>query len=152
MFNYFSKIWNRRRDLRSLPYSIYFNFHYLPFRQAVKLPILLYKPKLLKLKGIVKIGGGKISTGMIRLGFPTVSLFPNSGITFENQGGSILFHGKCSIGNNSAISIGRKGFVEFGNDFKSTTSLRLTSYDKITFGDRVRLGWIPLSWIPIFTN
>lgn len=58
MFNYFSKIWNRRRDLRSLPYSIYFNFHYLPFRQAVKLPILLYKPKLLKLKGIVKIGGG----------------------------------------------------------------------------------------------
>lgn len=45
--------------LRSVLSSIYFNFHYLPFRQAMRLPILLYKPKLLKMKGNVKIGGVK---------------------------------------------------------------------------------------------
>ena len=54
----FAKVWKRRRDLRSILQSVYFNFHYLPFRQAVKLPILLYKPKLLELQGNVKIGGG----------------------------------------------------------------------------------------------
>lgn len=135
------KLWNNRRILRSILPTIYFNFHYLPFNQAIKLPILLYKPKLLKMKGNIKIEKCKIKFGMIRLGFPTVSLYPNTGITYENHGGTIVFNGKCAIGNNSAISIGTKAIVEFGENFKSTTTLKLTSYDKIIFGNRVRLGW-----------
>ena len=109
------KQWKNRRILRSILPSVYFNFHYLPFSQAIKMPILLYKPKLLKLKGDIKIGEGKIKFGMIRLGFPTVSLYPNTGIVYENHGGTIVFNGKCTIGNNSAISIGSKGCVEFGS-------------------------------------
>ena len=139
--NIVKKLWNNRRILRSILPTIYFNFHYLPFSQAVKLPILLYKPKLLKMKGNVKIGGGKIKYGMIRLGFPTVSLYPNSGIVYENHGGTIIFNGKCSIGNNSAISIGAKAVVEFGDRFSATTTLRLTSYHKITIADCVTFGW-----------
>ena len=138
--NVFIKAWAHRRDLRNLISSIYFNFHYLPFKDAVKLPILLYKPKLLSMKGKVKIEGS-VRYGMIRMGFPTVSLYPNSGITYENLGGTIVFKGMCLIGNNSAMSIGPKGNVCFGQDFVSTTTLRLTSYDSIKFGDRCLLGW-----------
>ena len=36
--------------LPHLPQSIWFNFHYLPFSQAMKLPILLYKPHFKALK------------------------------------------------------------------------------------------------------
>lgn len=44
-----------------LPWTIRFNFHYLPFRVAMKLPVILYRPKLLSLNGLVTIsGGGKI--------------------------------------------------------------------------------------------
>ena len=100
------------RLLRSLPASVYFNFHYLPLRQAVKLPILLYKPRFLELKGTVRIEDDNIRTGMIKLGFPTVSLYPNSGIMFENHGGEIVFKGRTKIGNASSISIGGKGRVE----------------------------------------
>ena len=57
--NVFAKMWEHRRDLRSILQSVYFNFHYLPFSQAARLPILLYKPRLLKLQGNVKIGGVK---------------------------------------------------------------------------------------------
>lgn len=135
------KLWNNRRILRSIFSTIYFNFHYLPFSQAIKLPILLYKPKLLKVKGNVKIGEGKIKFGMVRLGFPTVSLYPNTGLVYENHGGTIVFNGLCSIGNNSAISIGTKAIVEFGDRFAASTTLRLTSYNHITFGDKVRFGW-----------
>lgn len=135
-----NKLWKNRQIFRSILPTIYFNFHYLPFSQAIRLPILLYKPRLLKMKGNVKIEG-KVKFGMIRLGFPTVSLYPNSGIVYENHGGTIVFNGKCSIGNNSAISIGAKANIEFGENFKSTTTLKLTSYDKIVFGNRVRLGW-----------
>ena len=60
-----SKIWKNRKVFRSILPTIYFNFHYLPFNQAIKLPILLYKPKFYDLKGTVEInakGGGKKAT------------------------------------------------------------------------------------------
>ena len=133
------KIWEHRKDLRSVLYSIFLNFHYLPFKQAIKLPILLYKPHLLDLKGKI-ILDGNVKYGMVRLGFPILSLFPNTGFVFENHGGTIVFKGRCLIGNNSAISIGEKGYLEIGDHF-SATSFRLASYDKIVFGERCRLGW-----------
>lgn len=137
----FKKLWNNRNILHSILSTIYFNFHYLPFSQAIKLPILLYKPKLLKLKGNIKIEKCKIKFGMIRLGFPTVSLYPNTGIVYENHGGTIVFNGKCIIGNNSAISIGAKAVVELEDRFTATTTLRLTSYYKMTIDDCVTFGW-----------
>lgn len=85
------RVWRGRRILRYILHSVFFNFHYLPFHEAVKLPILLYKPKLLKLKGTIKIKQeDKIGFGMIRLGFPEVSLYPNTGIVFENYGGTVV--------------------------------------------------------------
>ncbi len=127
--------------LRSLLYSIYFNFHYLSFRQAIKLPILLYKPRLLKLKGNIQLDVDRIGFGMIKLGFYQVSLYPNAGFTFENHGGTCVFKGKCSIGNASAISIGEKGIVIFGDSFSATAMFRLTSYCRIEFKSNVLVGW-----------
>ena len=147
----FEKIWNNRRALRSIISTIYFNFHYLPFSQAVKLPILLYKPKLKEMKGSIKING-KLKFGMIKLGFPTVSLYPNSGIMYENHGGKILFWGQCAIGNNSAISIGSKGQVEIGDRCSAFTTFRLVSYDKVNIGEEQALDGIASSWTPTFTN
>ncbi len=126
---------------RAIPLSIIFNFRYLPFKQAVKLPILLYKPKFICLKGRVVIDNPNIKYGMIRLGFRNVSVFPNSGITWQNSGGIITFKGKCSIGNNSFISIGKTGNITLGDDFLGNTSLKLISYRSITFGKRTRMGW-----------
>jgi len=34
------------QELRYIIPTLYFNFHYLPWRQAIKLPIVLYKPHL----------------------------------------------------------------------------------------------------------
>lgn len=129
------------RILRSLPRSIYFNFHYLPFRQAAKLPILLYKPRFLELKGTVRIESETIRTGMIQLGFPMVSLYSNSGIMIENHGGEIVFKGHAGIGNASSISIGSTGKVEFGARYMATAALKLASYCHIRFAPRVLCGW-----------
>lgn len=137
----FRKIWENRSMFRSLLYSLYFNFHYLPFKQACRLPILLYKPKLLKLKGQIIIGSSNIHFGMVRLGFNLVSLYPNTGIVWENYGGLVCFENECAIGNASAISIGANANVYFGNSFLASTSLKLTSYDRIHFGNNVLIGW-----------
>lgn len=131
------------RYLKYLPYlpkTIWFNFHYLPWRQAVKLPIFLYRAKILRAKGSITISGD-ISTGMIRLGEPTVSLYPNGGVIWENHGGRCSFAGKCVIGNASAISIGKQGSLIFGVGFTVSAALKLASYHCVEFGDNVRVGW-----------
>lgn len=131
------------RYLKYLPYlpkTIWFNFHYLPWRQAVKLPIFLYRAKILRAKGSITISGD-ISTGMIRLGEPTVSLYPNGGVIWENHGGRCSFAGKCVIGNASAISIGKQGSLIFGVGFTVSAALKLASYYCVEFGDNVRVGW-----------
>ena len=141
MLNLLRKICNNFWRLRSLPSTLYFNFHYLPFKQAVKLPIVLYKPNLVKCEGTIKIDSENIKYGMIILGFRNCSIYPNEGITYENNGGTIIFKGECSIGKYSFVSINKKAIVIFGDKFSSNAGLKLASHYKMSFGERVRLGF-----------
>ena len=75
------------------------------------------------------------------MGFPMVSSYPQKGVMFENNGGTVIFNGKCRMGNNTNITIGEKGEAIFGDNFLSTTSLRLCAFDRVEIGDRVRFGW-----------
>lgn len=137
----FKKIRKKKWIFRNILSSIYFNFHYLPFKQAIHLPILFYKPTFAKLKGKVIIDCDSVKMGMIQLGLMQCVLFPNNGFVFENNGGTIVFKGKTIIGNGSAISIGSKGYLEIGQNFRASTQFRCTAYHKIVIGERCRFGW-----------
>lgn len=93
------------------------------------------------MKGKVIINHDSIKPAMIRLGQYGVSLYPNSGIVWENHGGEIIFNKNCSIGNASVISVGKTGKIIFGENFTSTCSLKITSYNSIIFGKNVLIGW-----------
>lgn len=127
--------------LRSLHKSIYFNFKYLPFKMAIKLPILLYKPKLIKCKGKIIINCNNIRTGMIKIGFNQVHAYPHSGIIYENNGGIIVFKGNASIGNNSSLCIGPNAELTIGHNFNANTTCKLICWYKINIDYNVRLGW-----------
>ena len=126
--------------LRALPGSIVFNFYYLPFTQAIKLPILCYKLHGQVLRGGVEIDSKTISFGMIRLGFKTTDLYPNTGIMWRNEG-KVIFHGECKIGNDSYLVCGKKGIISIGNNFFATGSFRIVSETGINIGDNVLVGW-----------
>lgn len=126
--------------IRSLLPSLFFNFYYLPFKQAIRIPILLYKPRFVDLKGEVRIEGS-ISYGMIRLGFMEVPLYPNSGIMWENHGGTVVFSGTCNIGNSSSLSVGSKGVLKIGNDFSASSCLKLVCNYSIIMDHAVHIGW-----------
>lgn len=128
--------------LRFLPYILYFNFKMLPFNQAVKLPVWLYKPKFGKLTGrvVLDMPLKDVKMGMIKLGEYSVNIYPNSGIMLDIRG-QIVFKGKCYIGNNSYITVGEKGELEFGDAFSSTTSLKLVCYNSVRFGNHNLIGW-----------
>lgn len=116
-----------------------FNFRHLSFHQACHLPVLLYKADLRNTSGKFKITV-PVRFGMIRLGVESVSIFPNTGIMIENRG-TIVFNGKAYIGNNSAISLGKTGILEFGDNFSATTGLKLACYHSISFDRNVLVGW-----------
>lgn len=122
-----------------LIHSIYFNFKYLPFKQAIKLPILLYRPHFLRLKGSIKIEG-PIKTAMIKLGFYRVPLYSDNGCLFAIDG-KLIFRGKAKIGNDSKILVGEKATLIIGDNFNATAGLKLVCNYGITIESNVLIGW-----------
>ena len=126
--------------LRALIPSLIFNFKYLPLKQAIKLPILIYKAKFLSLKGSVTIECDNIRFGMIRMGFYTCAMYPNSGLTFRNKG-NIIFRGKCEFKNDTYLLCGAQSKIIFGNDFMAGGGVKIVSNCGMSFGEHTRLGW-----------
>lgn len=120
--------------------SMYINFRYLPFRQALKMPILVHKPHFLKMGGKIIIDAPKINTGMIRLGIYASALFPNNGFTLKHEG-IIIFKGRCRIGNDCNIVCGKQGKIVFGDHFIATAGAKIVSQHSIIFGKDVLIGW-----------
>lgn len=83
---------------------------------------------------------GGVKPGMIILGKHRVSIYPNTGIMWENKG-NIIFEGTAFIGGNSYISTGSKAEVVFGNRFTVYTSMKLVSYHRVRFGTDCLVGW-----------
>lgn len=131
-----SKFWL----FRYLVESIYFNFHYLPFRQAIKIPIVLYKPEFQLLKGRILIDSKNISFAMIKLGHREVSLYKNNGFQIKNRG-TIIFYGKCNLGSGTCISVGEDGTLEFGEGMHATAEMKIACYKHISFGVNSLVGW-----------
>ena len=127
--------------LRYLPHTLYFNFRYFPFKQALKIPVILYKPRFIACKGTVVIEAENITLGMIQLGFNQAHAYPHSGIVWENNGGTVVIKGNALIGNNSSLCIGPNANVTFGDNFNATTTFRLVCWYKIFFDYNVRFGW-----------
>lgn len=126
----------------SLPLSIYFNLHYLPFAQAVKLPIILYSPKFWALKGKIIIDAPNVCFGMIRLGLFNASINDGKGFVWMNEGGTVIFHGQFSVGSGSVIKIGNApALLDIGDNVGNASSLKIECHYKVRIKDHARFGW-----------
>lgn len=122
--------------------SIYFNFKYLPFKQALKLPILISNNVyLLKAKGKIQIQG-KLQTGLIKIGFGEVGIFDSkrSRTIWEVQG-EVIFKGKANIGHGSKICVGPTGVLELGNNFKISAESTIVAFKEVEIGNDCLLSW-----------
>lgn len=140
--NFIDTFKKKKWMLRSLPQTIYFNFKMLPFKQACKLPIWLYKPRFDSLSGCVKIDCPKnqLKPGMIHIGNLRNNLFPNNGCMLDIKG-ELTFKGTCRFGNNTNISVGKRGKLVIEDGVSCGTSLKIACYHSISFGKDVHVGW-----------
>lgn len=122
--------------------TIFFNFKYLPFKQAIKFPILVSRRVRVRCaQGSITIKS-KIYPGMIRLGMDSCGIFDNkrSRSIWQVRGG-VLFEGSCFIGHGSKISVAEGAILSFGNNFTCTAETSIAAVKSISFGSGCMLSW-----------
>jgi acetyltransferase-like isoleucine patch superfamily enzyme len=122
--------------------TVYFNFKYLPLKQAVKLPIWVSnKVFLLKTSGQIQFNC-PIKAGLVRIGGGEVGIFDmKKSRSMWQVSGTVVFNGATCIGHGSKISIGDTGILEFGKNFNITAESSIVTFCHVKFGDRCLLSW-----------
>lgn len=127
----------------SISKSILFCIRYLPFKQAIRIPIIIsYDTKFKLMQGMVFINSSDISPGMVHIGISNGSFDcgKNTRTTLQLQPDSkLIFKGKASIAKGAVINNG--GIIEFGKNFSSNFGLFISCNKMISFGDNCLLGW-----------
>ena len=122
--------------------TFYFNLKYFPFKQALKLPVLISKNVYLKeVSGKIHFDC-PIRFGLIQIGYGNVGIFDKKmSRTIWDVSGDVTFCGNASIGHGSKIVVGPEGSLIFGENLKITAESSLVAFNKIQIGNNCLLSW-----------
>lgn len=122
--------------------SIWINFKVLPFRQAIRLPILLYSDTIFRnLSGSI-IYRGEARPFVIRIGNDTCYPTTSRPLTIWDNRGSMILNGPISFIQGTYILVSEGATLEIGS--KGTflgANTKIMCFDHITIGDRVEVTW-----------
>ena len=131
------------RYLKDYFSSVLFNYTYLPYNQAKHLPIWvsnLHFNKWSRFKGEIIIDAPVIYKRMIKLGVNYNYWYPDGGIRLQLYG-TIVFKGKCIIGNNCTFYVNYGCSLTFGENVHISANNSIICESGITIGDNCRIGW-----------
>jgi len=122
--------------------TIVFNFRMLSYKQAFIFPFFVSKNvNLLNLSGEIEINS-KIKIGMIRIGYGDAGIFDRKySRTIMEIKGNLIFNGNAFIGHGSRISVGEKGILTFGENFRISAETSIIANKCITIGNNCLLSW-----------
>ena len=123
--------------------TIYYNFKLLPFKQAIKLPLLLSDVHFHKSAAKWIIDSDNIHFGMIRIGILyNCHYWINKKTHLEmRKGGRIVFHGTCSIAKGAHIELEPNGLIEIDDDVIINAGLNIYAFYKVKIGKGSRVGF-----------
>ncbi|WP_290761280.1 hypothetical protein [Fibrobacter sp. UBA4297] len=124
----------------SLPKVLLFNLRYLPFKQAVKLPIFIKFDTKINVPGRIVLQNNSVRTAMIRIGFHEV---PTKDVSraILNIKGKLIFLGDAHIGCGSIIHVAKDGTLILGNNFAISAHTTINCYKSISFGKDIQFSW-----------
>jgi acetyltransferase-like isoleucine patch superfamily enzyme len=138
-FSYFIVLWCKNWINPFL--TLYINFAFLPFKQAIKLPIWIYsKTRFLGLTGKFIIETENVHYGMIRIGKTNESTCASGSGTEIINKSKIIFRGKSLIGCGCRILVYGKGILVFGRNFIMNNQNLIGCCNYIETGDNVIIG------------
>jgi len=120
--------------------TFYINFKKLPFKEARKLPIIVFgRLKIHSLEGeiVFKV---PVEFGLIGMG-QRYEIFTKSKGTAELYLlGTIECHGRVQLGVDFKLFVHRKALLRFGNINSFATDAKIIAYKRIVLGDFVQFG------------
>ena len=120
--------------------TIYFNFKYLPYYQAILFPVRISnRVSLLKTEGKIKFEC-PVVPGMIKIGYGEVGIFDKRySRTVWQVSGEVIFRGAANIGHGSKLSV--SGKLILGNEFSISAESAIIASNHVEFGDNCLLSW-----------
>ena len=120
--------------------TIYFNFKYLPFKQAIQIPVKISQNVYLRHTGGQIILDCPIESEMILIGYGDVGIFDKkvSRSVWEVYG-TVIFKGHAQIGHGSKLSV--RGTLVLGKGLNITAESAIVATNRIEFGDNCLLSW-----------
>lgn len=119
--------------------SFSFNFKFLPFRQAVHLPVLLTRDvqvKYCRRGGVVFDKNITLHPGILRVGFGDMRHNPDNKSSIWIKGKLVIRgNGIHSFGIGTRLIIESKGILEIGNNFTASVNNRIRCDYHITVGN-----------------
>lgn len=122
--------------------TLYFNWKYLPWQQAIRLPVLVSSHvRLLKMKGQIVIEG-LVRPGMIQIGYGGVTIFDEKkSRSIWDVAGTVVFKGRCLIGHGSKVSVGEGARLIAGENLIITAETSLICSTEVSIGSNCVLSW-----------
>ena len=129
--------------IRSMPKTIWFNFKYLPIRQAIKLPIWVTYKSRINIKGKIIIDVKSVKPAMIRFGFHRVPIcdYKSSSQIIISHHGTLIFKGTAHIGQGTKIYVNNDGRLILGDNFAISSNTQLNCFKEIVFGRDIQFAW-----------
>jgi acetyltransferase-like isoleucine patch superfamily enzyme len=120
--------------------TIKINFSLLPFRQAIKFPVLV-KGKFIidSLKGKLTLDC-PVKTGLILIGIDSDRVLTAANPVRLYLEGHLILRGNCFISQGTSIMIMRNSVVEFGKGVRIGSGCFLRVMESITIGDYSSFG------------
>ncbi len=143
MFSLLKRLYRSLKSLMRLNLikTLYFNFRIFPLGIAIRLPVFLYgRVSLQSLNGRVTIPD-KVDTGMIRIGYRWLDLFPSSFSPSQiNVKGEIIFKGRCVISGGCVLNVQSPSAVlQIGDEVTIGAGTFIKSLDSIEIGNRTSI-------------
>lgn len=122
--------------------SIYFNFRYLTFRNAILLPIWLTKyPKIYCLKKGQIVLRNPNRRSVLLGGYGSIGLPSSRIIISVKKGAVVIFEGSAIIGEGTGLRCDEDSEIQFGDRFFCNKNCFFRSTSKICFGEDCSVGW-----------
>lgn len=123
--------------------TLYFNFHYLTFSNAIKLPFIVHKGvKFNKTRGQVIFECQPLKTGMIHIGNKSYGFSRRHDHTiWEQFEGSAIFEGSVNFGKGTFIHIGKDAVLRIGKNTGFGGNDKIICDKSITIKENTKVAW-----------
>lgn len=124
--------------------TLIFNFRTMPFKTAMKFPVLLYgKIDLYILKGTVEFQNCEIKKGMIKMGMNKeyLSTVKGSSLFILDRNSKLIFNGISEFSSNFLVRTGKGARLTIGEGTFFGANTKLVCIKKISIGNQTRIGF-----------